>query len=93
MRHELGHILDEIAYPGLMARSRDPKAFGFIGYFRAEMTAFGVQLHPYNPARPWLAGLTASHNRFGYWGSVPYIGGSAAALSGAEYLLLQLLDQ
>jgi hypothetical protein len=93
MRHELGHVLDEIAHPGLMARSRDPRAFGFIGYFKAEMTAFGTQLHPYNPVRPWLAGLTASHNRFGYWGSVPYIGGSVAALSGAEYLLLQLLDQ
>ena len=88
MRHELGHVLDELAHPGLMASSANPRAFGFMGYFKAEMVAFGTQLSPFNPARPWLAGLTASHNRFGYWGSIPFMAGSAIGVYESERRLL-----
>ena len=76
MRHELAHVLDEIAKPGLMMRSLNRSEFGFMGFYRAEMVAFGIQLGRYNPARPWLAGFTASHNRFGLWGSVPFLTGT-----------------
>ena len=91
MRHEHGHLLDEIARPGLMTLSQNPRAFGFMGFFRAEMVAFGTLYNRFNPARPWLSGLTASHNRFGYWGSIPFAVGSASSAYELETRLLDFL--
>jgi hypothetical protein len=75
MRHELGHVLDEIANPGLSSQAaQNPATFGYWGFYDAEMTAYGIQLGVYNPIRPYMAGLTAAHNRFGWPGSIIYVG-------------------
>lgn len=76
IRHELGHVLHDISQPGVMTRSLNRQNFGWTGYFQAEMIAFGTQLGRWNPARPYLAGLTATHNRFGYLGTSIYLGAS-----------------
>ena len=74
MRHELGHVLDEIARPGIMAASMaNARQFGLSGFARAEWTAFGTQFT--GPiglwvVRPWYAGATAMANVYGKPGFV-----------------------
>jgi hypothetical protein len=46
--HELGHVLDDIANPGLFQRAGQP-GFGFSGYYRAESVAYTMQ-YGFNPA-------------------------------------------
>ena len=46
--HELGHVLDDIANPGLFSRSAQP-GFGFSGFYRAESVAYTLQ-YGFNPA-------------------------------------------
>jgi hypothetical protein len=45
--HELGHVLDDIANPGLFERATQP-GFGFRNYFRAESVAYRFQ-YGFNP--------------------------------------------
>jgi hypothetical protein len=73
MRHELGHLLDDIARPGLMASSLNAAKFGWGRFFGAEMVAFGTQFGPRSHLlwitpgmrRVYFSALTASANRFG----------------------------
>jgi hypothetical protein len=96
-RHELAHVLDEIANPGLMARSANPSNLGFAGFLRAEISAYRIQSGLYNPAAFWAGGLTASSSRFGTAGAALYVGGTAAAGYGTYRIgvkpLFNRLDQ
>ncbi len=43
--HELGHVLDDVAHPGLFARSAEP-GFGYSGFLKAERVAYAMQYGP-----------------------------------------------
>ncbi len=75
IRHELGHLLDDIRSPGLLAKASSSRLSTF-KIFSIEMTAFGTQVGRFNPIRPYSSLLTGIHNNYGYEGSVPFIGGS-----------------
>jgi hypothetical protein len=92
-RHELAHVLDDIANPGLMSRSVNPSEFGFFGYLRAETVAYRAQLGLCNPAAFWASGLTASASRFGNPGVIVDVTGTSAAGYGTyRYGIRPLLD-
>ena len=75
IRHELGHLLDDIRSPGLLAEASSSR-LSTLRIFGHEMTAFGTQVGRFNPIRPYGSLLTGIHNNYGYVGSVPFIGGS-----------------
>ena len=54
--HELGHVLDDIANPGLFARSSTP-GFGVRGFYDAESVAYFMQSGRF---RPLSAGFNAT---------------------------------
>ncbi len=72
IRHELTHLLQEIANPGILARGESAKTFGLFNYARVEVQATRVQLGVNNPAAFWLGGFTASVNRFGVVGGFAF---------------------
>ena len=79
--HELGHVLDDIARPGLFETAADAGPnFGFSDFYRAESTAYRLQ-YGFNPIP--LAAFNAGMQ------SNPYltIGITAAGAAGASYLL------
>jgi len=47
MLQKLGHVLDDVAHPGLFARSSRP-GFGWRGFYQAERVAYTMQ-YGFNP--------------------------------------------
>jgi hypothetical protein len=56
--HELGHVLDDVANPGLFAESTRA-GFGYSGYLRAERVAFSMQYGPRTIRAAVMAPFTA----------------------------------
>ena len=52
IRHELGHLLDDIRSPGLLARA-SATHLSTLTIAQHEMVAFGIQLGRFNPIRPY----------------------------------------
>jgi hypothetical protein len=84
IRHELGHVLDDVANPGLFQRSLNPAAFGYKGFKQTEATAYFMQ---FGRERPTLQTVNAFNQRWPY--AIPI--GIVAGTSGTAYVTTKAL--
>lgn len=76
IRHELIHVLDDMADPGLFSRSAT-QSFGFKGFFDVELRAYRGMYGLYNPVNVPLAGFNASFQAYPISSRVVFFGGLA----------------
>jgi hypothetical protein len=86
--HELGHVLDDVANPGLFERSAQP-GFGFREFLRAERVAYGMQYGPGSIRGAVLAPYAAVNSAYPTATKIIVIGGGAA---GTTYLIYKATE-
>jgi RHS repeat-associated protein len=80
--HELGHVLDDIANPGLFSRSTNRAAFGYQGFKDAEAVAYFMQ---FGRQRPTWEAINAFSQR---WPEATYLG-----IGGAAYVTYRISEK